>query len=74
MIAPMSDISSTVSNELLDDPRTKNFGHQIEVIADRGIVTLTGTVPNETVRQAAMEIARGTPGVISVHNELKVKG
>lgn len=74
MIAPISDISSTVSNELLDDPRTKNYGHQIEVIADRGIVTLTGTVPNESVRQAAVEIARGAAGVISVHDELKIKG
>ena len=74
MVAPISDISSQVSNDLHEDPRTKSFGHQIEVIADRGIVTLSGTVPNEGARQAAVEIARRAPGVISVHNELKIKG
>jgi osmotically-inducible protein OsmY len=69
-----SDVSTQVSGDLLEDPRTKNVGHQIEVIAERGIVTLTGTVPSENVRAAAVEIARNAPGVITVRDELKVKG
>jgi osmotically-inducible protein OsmY len=74
MVTPFSDISSRVSGDLLEDERTKNIGHQIEVTADRGIIILTGTVPNENVRSAALEIARNAPGVITVRDELKVKG
>lgn len=74
MVTPFSDVSSQISGDLLDDPRTKNAGHQIEVTVDRGIVILSGTVPSETVRSAAVEIARTAPGVITVRDELKVKG
>jgi len=74
MVTPATEMSTRVSTDLLNDPRTKNFAHQVEVIADRGIVTLSGTVPNETVRQAAEEIARQSPGVITVQDELKIGG
>lgn len=42
----------------------------IEVIADRGIVTLRGEVPSPEVRSAAEQIVRSVPGVITVINEL----
>jgi osmotically-inducible protein OsmY len=74
MVAPFSDVSSQISDDLLEDPRTKGAGHQIDVAVDRGIVILSGTVPSETVRSAAVEIARNAPGVITVRDELKVKG
>jgi len=38
-----------------------------------GVVTLTGTVPNETARARAIEIARTTRGVRKVVDNLKVK-
>lgn len=72
MVTPLAEISSRVHNELLNDPRTSDYMEKIEVAADRGIITLSGSVPRIDISEAAEEIARNTPGVISVHNELKV--
>ncbi len=74
MVSPMTDMSTSIINELHNDPRTQQYTRNIEVTSDRGIITLTGTVPSQQVSEAAEEIARKSPGVISVHNELKVSG
>jgi hypothetical protein len=55
---------------LLSDPRTEL--ETIEVIDDRGVVTLKGTVGDPEVRHAAEEIAAGQSGVLSVTNALEV--
>ncbi|HZD55250.1 MAG TPA: BON domain-containing protein [Anaerolineales bacterium] len=60
-----------VANALLEDPRTEDA--IIDVANDRGIITLTGTVASEEIRQAAEDIARDNQGVITVVNELKVE-
>lgn len=73
MVSPMTDVSAQISSELMDDPRTKDCSKDINVAFDRGIVTITGTVPNVQASEAAEEIARKYPPVISVHNELKIK-
>jgi osmotically-inducible protein OsmY len=67
----LNDVGQKVTNALLDDPSTKDA--VIEVSNDRGILTLIGNVDSEETRQAAEEIARQQPGVISVVNELKVQ-
>jgi len=72
MVTPLADLSTRISGELLNDPRTKDYSSNIDVAADRGIITLAGAVPSEKVREAAEEIARNSPGVITVQNELKV--
>jgi len=73
MVSPMTEISTRVSHRLSEDPRTADYSANIEVSADRGMVSLTGKVPSEEIRDAAEEIARDTPGVISVITELKVE-
>ena len=45
----------------------------IEVIADRGVVTLKGAVPSPEVKQVAEAIARRVPGVVAVFNELEIQ-
>ncbi|HEX7973164.1 MAG TPA: BON domain-containing protein, partial [Anaerolineales bacterium] len=73
MDSPIADnISTRVTNELLNDPRTHDYTSKIEVAADRGIVTLSGLVPNTVTSQIVEEIARKTQGVVSVVNELKI--
>jgi osmotically-inducible protein OsmY len=66
-----ADPGQGIANALLEDPRTGDA--IIDVANDRGIVTLTGTVASEEIRQAAEEIARDNRGVITVVNELKVE-
>ena len=56
---------------LADDPRTDLA--VIEVISERGIVTLKGKVDSTDVREAAEEITSGQPGVIKVINALEVE-
>ncbi len=59
-----------IYDQLQNDPRTK--GAVIDVGFNRGMVVLTGTVKSAAIVQAAEEIARQQPGVITVTNELKV--
>lgn len=70
MITQSQDVPQRVMNALLNDPRTEQA--IIEVIHDRGIVTLSGTVDSRDTSRAAEEIAREQPGVVSVVNELKI--
>ncbi len=70
MDTPVSRVTRQVTEALMNDPRTK--GSVIEVGNNHGIVILTGTVKSPAVSQAAEEISRSQPGVISVVNELKI--
>lgn len=59
-----------VSAALAADPRTEHA--VIEVIEDRGVVTLQGQVESLAARNAAAEIAGQQPGVTTVFNELMI--
>jgi osmotically-inducible protein OsmY len=71
MITTQAGVKERISGALLEDPRTRDSA--IEVIDDRGIVTLGGSVASQEVRQAAAVIARQQPGVISVINTLHIR-
>jgi osmotically-inducible protein OsmY len=45
----------------------------IEVIAERGVVTLKGEVPKPEIISIAEQIARSVPGVVAVINELEIR-
>ena len=70
MDTPVSSIIKQVSEALEQDPRTKKS--IIDVGYNQGVVVLTGVVKTHGIVQAAEEIARAQPGVISVINEMKV--
>lgn len=40
--------------------------------SEAGVVTLVGSVPNNFARNAANDVARGTPGVTVVNNQLRL--
>lgn len=67
----MSDLTLRIADALQNDPRTDEAA--IEVINDRGVVTLAGEVDSHEIRVAATEIARAQPGVISVVSTIRVK-
>jgi osmotically-inducible protein OsmY len=64
------EVADRVMDALLEDPRTKKA--KIDVANDRGILTLTGTVDKDDVRQATEEIAKKQEGVLTVINEIKL--
>jgi osmotically-inducible protein OsmY len=66
-----SVIYEQVTAALVADKRTSQI--PLEVIVDRGVVTLKGVVPALELKMAAEEIAQRVPGVVTVMNELEVR-
>lgn len=64
-------IVARVANALACDPHTELS--TIEVVSERGLVTLKGQVDSEEIRQAAVEVAGEQPGVVKVISALEVK-
>lgn len=62
----------SIQRALLDESRFADAAVAVGV-EDR-VVTLTGTVPDEATREAAMEVARGHAGVEGVVDNLEVAG
>lgn len=65
------DLTTRVSMALMEDPQTSDA--IIEVIDDRGVITLQGEVDDVETRDAAVALAGEQPGVISVVSSLQVK-
>jgi hyperosmotically inducible periplasmic protein len=65
------EITKSVRDRLAADEQLKST--TIRVRADNGMVTLMGTVPTVKVKDRAAELARKTPGVRAVRNELQLK-
>jgi osmotically-inducible protein OsmY len=64
-------LAQRVAAALQDDPRTRDAA--IDVVDENGIVTLTGSVATEDVREAAEEIAQQEEDVVEVINELRIE-
>lgn len=65
-------IASTVRQRLTQDDALS--AASIDVAVTAGVVTLTGRVPREGLRQRAQELARGVDGVREVRNLIRVHG
>ena len=63
-------ITSKITSGLIRNPATHAL--TIDVETTRGRVVLTGQVQSEAEKREAEQIARGTNGVVSVENKLKV--
>lgn len=73
MVTPIIDTSSLnerVVQALQNDPRTCEG--MIDAANQQGVITLTGHVSSQEMREAADEIARQQPGVITVINDLTI--
>jgi hyperosmotically inducible periplasmic protein len=65
------EITKAIRDRMAADEQLKST--TIRVRADNGMVTLMGTVSTVKVKDHAAEIARKTPGVRAVRNELQLK-
>lgn len=66
------EIVKAVKDRIKTDQALK--GSDIDVRADKGTVTLTGSAKDLNARARASEVARGVAGVKSVKNEVQDKG
>jgi len=61
-------IMTGIKAGLFSDARTKSAN--IDVVVKNGTATLVGEVPDENTRYEAFKIAKETPGVVSVDNQM----
>jgi osmotically-inducible protein OsmY len=66
------ELTIRLSEKLERDKRTGDS--QIEVINESGVITLTGNADSHAARDAAFEIANSEPGIVSVFNDIIVRG
>ena len=70
MKAPMGSLATRVNAALSDHDETAEY--PIEAVNDNGVITLSGKVPSDEVKETAEEIAEGVEGVVEVVNDLTV--
>jgi CBS domain-containing protein len=64
-------VREDVAEQFLDDPELD--ATEVEVVVERGEVTLRGSVPSRAQRRRADELAESVPGVGLVRNDLRVR-
>jgi osmotically-inducible protein OsmY len=71
--APRSDsaVSTAVMAKYYTDDMVR--GHRLDVSAENGVVTLSGTVQSEAARDRAVALARSVDGVTQVNSQLQVQ-
>jgi hyperosmotically inducible periplasmic protein len=72
LFSSSSDVATTRKVKTALGLSRRVAGFEIDASTSDGIVTLTGQVPSEDVKSFAAEIARDTPGVKDVNNQLAV--
>lgn len=72
MFSSSADASTTKKVKTALGLSRRVAGFEIEATTSDGVVTLTGQAPSEDVKSFAAEIARDTPGVKDVKNEIAV--
>ncbi len=70
---PTSDegIAAVAQGRLNDDAMTARATLSVDV--DQGMATLYGAVPDQAVRQRAIQILRGTPGIFDVLDRTRLR-
>ncbi|MGH8370597.1 MAG: BON domain-containing protein [Gammaproteobacteria bacterium] len=66
-----SYLTSAVKTKLLGDIALKSF--DVHVSTQNRVVTLSGTLPSDTLRDEAIRVAKSVDGVTDVVSELEVQ-
>jgi len=66
-----SDVTTKVKAAIYNDPMAKD--NEINVATFKGVVQLSGFVSSQAAVDRAVELARGTSGVKSVTNDMRLK-
>jgi osmotically-inducible protein OsmY len=61
-----------IQEQLRTDESVSSAAQNINVSAQKGTITLTGSIPNEQDRQRIHDAVRNAPGVISVNDQTQV--
>jgi osmotically-inducible protein OsmY len=68
-----SDLKNRVEAQLNSDPQLRDSHISVSADADENKVTLSGTVPSETMRAKAVEMARSAHPGLTVEDKIDVR-
>ena len=77
--SPLALFASHATDRKIEDAAKASYNYRtvledhVKVKANDGVVTLTGTVQDKDDRDLAADTVENLPGVVSVHNEIKVE-
>src|SRR5262245_53616897 len=66
-------ITEHVRKAVVDDDALSTNAHNVKIITQNGVVTLRGPVNTATEKATVVAMARSTPGVTRVDDQLEVK-
>lgn len=66
-----AELTTNLKAQMFSNPQTKTA--TLEVAVKDGVVTLSGTAPNDAARYEAYKLAASTPGVTKVNDEMTVQ-
>jgi osmotically-inducible protein OsmY len=67
------ELAAAVRRAIVDDESLSTLAHNVKVVTQGGTVTLRGPVQNEEEKRQVGQLARLTPGVTNVDNQLDIK-
>ena len=70
MKGPMADLATEVNAALAQHDALGEY--PLEAVNDSGVITLTGKVPSDELRETAEEVAASVEGVVKVVNDLEI--
>jgi osmotically-inducible protein OsmY len=68
-----SDLKTKVENELKADPKINDLNLSVKADADENRVELSGTVPSESIRMQAVQMARAAHPGLTIDDKIDVK-
>jgi len=66
-----ADLAKDVQDRLTSDPIVKSY--HLDVSSERKVVSIAGTVNTSAAKDQALQIARGTAGVVDVRDHVAVR-
>ena len=70
---PDVELAAAVRKAIVEDESLSTLAHNVKVVTQGGAVTLRGPVQNEEEKRQVGQLARLTPGVTNVDNQLDIK-
>lgn len=66
-----ADLAKNVQDRLASDPIVKSY--HLDVSSEQKVVSIAGTVNTSAAKDQALQIARGTTGVVDVRDHIAVR-
>jgi hypothetical protein len=66
-----ADLAKAVQDQFASDPILKSY--QLDVTSEQKVVSVAGTVDTSAAKDQALQIARGTAGIVDVRDHIAVR-